>query len=135
MNDMAAPPKRRVLVVEDEALIAMFIRDYLMGAGYDVVATAGSLPQALALAQTLDLEAAVLDVNLRGDLSFPVAELLAQRNIPFVICTGYDTRNFPAVVQGVPTLTKPVSPKQLIAAVADLMRPDRQRIRALPGQA
>jgi DNA-binding response OmpR family regulator len=127
MNDMAAKPKRRVLVVEDEALIAMFIKDCLVDAGYDVVAMAATLPQALALAQTLELEAAVLDVNLKGGLSFPVAELLAQRNIPFVICTGYDTGNFPAVAQGAPSLAKPVLPEQLIAAVADIMRASRQR--------
>ena len=69
---------RRVLVVEDEGLIAMLIESQFEDLGHEVIGTAARLREALDLARTLDLDLAVLDVNLAGELSYPVAECLAR---------------------------------------------------------
>lgn len=79
----------RVLVVEDEMMIALLIEDMLVDLGHEVVALAMRLPQALELANTADMHLAILDVNLDGRMSFPVADVLRNRGIPFFFATGY----------------------------------------------
>ena len=81
---------RRILVVEDEMLLAMMLEDMILDLGHEVVGPALNLADALALARDEPLDCAILDLNLgRGVLSTPVAELLRKRNIPFVLSTGY----------------------------------------------
>src|SRR4051794_15373740 len=99
----------RVLVVEDELIVAMFISDCLEDAGYAVVALTGSLHEAVRLANTLALDAAVLDLNLRGEMSLPVAHALRRRRIPFIVCSAYDTSTMPGFPPNVPAISKPVS--------------------------
>jgi DNA-binding response OmpR family regulator len=115
----------RVLVVEDDALVAMFIEDCLLDAGYEVV-FANSLRGGLDLAATLEVDAAVLDVNLRGEMSFPIADVLLRRGIPFMICSGYDTSAMARLPHAVPKLTKPMTARQLTAALAATMRLHRR---------
>lgn len=79
----------RVLVVEDEAAISMLLEDMLTDFGCEVVGTAARLPAALDLARTGSFDLAILDVNLAGDPIYPVAEALADRQLPFVFSTGY----------------------------------------------
>src|SRR4051812_36415564 len=81
----------RVLVVEDETLIAMMIEDLLADMGCIVVGAAATIAQALALLAdpAFQIDGALLDVNLGGEKVFPVADALAQRAIPFVFATGY----------------------------------------------
>lgn len=69
--------------------IALLIEDMVSDLGHQVAGLAMRLPQALQLARTLDLDFAILDVNLDGRMSFPVADALAERGIPFVFVTGY----------------------------------------------
>ncbi|WP_128253684.1 response regulator [Falsirhodobacter deserti] len=78
----------RVLVVEDELLVAMLIEDYLSDLGYHVIGPAMKLDRAMDLAGMADLDFAVLDINLGQKLSFPVADILRSRNIPFIFATG-----------------------------------------------
>ena len=82
---------RRILIVEDEYLIAMSLRDVLEGAGSVVV---GPVPNVEKAIKTIEsepsLDAAVVDVNLGGKLAYPVADLLLARNIPFVFTSGYE---------------------------------------------
>jgi CheY-like chemotaxis protein len=81
---------RRVLVVDDEALVAMLLEDMLLDLGHEVVGPALNLQEALELAGSEPLDAAILDLNLgQGKLSLPVAELLEERGVPFVFATGY----------------------------------------------
>ena len=80
---------RTVLVVEDEAIIAVMIADVLNELGATVLGPAGSLQQALALADDPRIEAAILDVNLRGERVAPIAARLFDRGIPFAFATGY----------------------------------------------
>ena len=79
----------RILLVEDEALIAMDTEDALVDAGYAVVGPADRLDTALALARAAPIDAAVLDVNLAGSMVWPVATALQQRGIPYVLLTGF----------------------------------------------
>jgi CheY-like chemotaxis protein len=105
---LASPAgKRRVLVVEDEVIVAMLIEDMLVDLGYDVVALSTRLDEALTFARTMPIDLAVLDVNLNGEMSFPVADALRARGIPFVFATGYGPRVLGAPYAGTPTLQKP----------------------------
>jgi CheY-like chemotaxis protein len=79
----------RVLVVEDEMLVAMNIEDMLLDLGHEVAGLASRLAPGLALAADAEIDAAVLDVNLAGERSFAIADLLAGRGIPFLFATGY----------------------------------------------
>jgi CheY-like chemotaxis protein len=81
---------RRILLVEDEVIVAMMIEDMLVQLGCDVVGPAARLDEALALAKSSRIDAAVLDVNLAGEMSYPVANELLRRGVPFVFSTGYE---------------------------------------------
>jgi len=117
---------RRVLIVEDEMTIAFMIEDMLTDFGYEVVETAMRLPEALVAAETLDLDFAILDVNLDGLRSFPVADLLAARGIPFAFSTGYGRLGIDGVHRDRPVLVKPFLPAALEATIAELDA-ERQR--------
>jgi DNA-binding response OmpR family regulator len=79
----------RILVVEDELLVAMMIEDMLQTLGCDVVGPAATLEDALAAVEEQHFDAALLDANLRGQDSSPIAEALVERHIPFLLATGY----------------------------------------------
>jgi CheY-like chemotaxis protein len=82
---------RRILVVEDEYLIAMMLRDALEDVGSIVVGPVASVEMALkTIAADPNVDAAILDVNLGGVMAYPVAEALMTRNIPFVFTSGYE---------------------------------------------
>ena len=98
---------RRVLVIEDEVLIGMLLEDMLTDLGYVIVGTASRLEEASGLARTVNCDLAILDVNLNGKESYPVAEILAARGIPFMFATGYGERGMPPAYQNRPTLQKP----------------------------
>ncbi len=86
----AAPGGGRILVVEDEAIVAMEFEATLRGLGYEVIGPAGTLGEALRLIETAGrIDAAVLDVNLAGCPSYPAADLLAERGVPMIVATGY----------------------------------------------
>lgn len=99
----------RLLVVEDETLVAMMLEMMLDGFGCDVVGVAGTLTRGLALAsdEGLFIDGAILDVNLGGEKVYPVAERLARRGVPFIFCTGYGMAGLSDAFAHVPTLAKP----------------------------
>jgi CheY-like chemotaxis protein len=109
----------RVLLVEDEALVAMLMEDMLSDEGCIVVATAPRLDEALARAEDLSLEfdVAVLDLNLAGENTYPVASALKHRDIPFVFATGYGAGGLPAEWRGRPTLQKPFTAGDVTAVL------------------
>jgi PAS domain S-box-containing protein len=98
----------RILLVEDEALVAMMMRDSLVELGFCVVGPFDRAAEALACATDDALDAAILDVNLTGDLVYPVAERLAGRGVPFVFVTGYDAEGIDPRFAHVPVLQKPI---------------------------
>jgi CheY-like chemotaxis protein len=97
----------RILVVEDDFLIAMDIKEVVERLGGHVVGPIGRLQQAQDLARREVFDAAILDVKLDGDVTFPLAEELLMRGVPIVLATGYDLVSLPAKFQGVPHLRKP----------------------------
>jgi CheY-like chemotaxis protein len=98
---------RRILIVEDEALVSMVIEEALRDLGCDIVGPVGTLDQALALARTEPLDGALLDVNLGGEPVYPVADALSSRGIPFAFVTGYGEGGIIARYATAPALVKP----------------------------
>lgn len=97
----------RILVVEDEMTIAFMIEDMLVELGHEVVELAMRLPEALKAAERPDIDLAILDVNLDGLRSFPVADVLISRHIPFAFATGYGAAGLDASYRDRPVLAKP----------------------------
>jgi CheY-like chemotaxis protein len=99
----------RVLLVEDEALVAMLVEDMLADEGCVVVATAARLDEALAHAKNtaLEFDVAILDLNLAGESTFAVASALQARGVPFAFATGYGAGGLPEEWRARPTLQKP----------------------------
>ncbi|WP_207460308.1 PAS domain S-box protein [Azospirillum sp. SYSU D00513] len=112
---------RRVLVVEDSALIAMELQQALLDFGCQVVGPALSLEDARHLADDPELEAAVLDLDLNGQSSLALAESLRWRGVPVLFCSGYEDISAPAWA-GVPRLHKPFSRAELMAALRAVAR-------------
>jgi len=106
----------RILVVEDNFLVAENLRELLHARGCDVVGPAPRVDQALDLVSGRELDGAVLDVNLGGDDCFPIAAALRERDVPFVFLTGYDDNTLiPAEYRQAPRLSKPVDEGRLVA--------------------
>jgi two-component SAPR family response regulator len=108
----------KVLAVEDESLVALDIENMLEEMGCKVVASVPRLVRALDLASRLDFDLAVLDINLAGEVVYPLAFRLAARGIPFVFSTGYSTSTLPRELSDRPILKKPVMLANLKRAVA-----------------
>jgi CheY-like chemotaxis protein len=103
----------RVLVVEDEAIIAMMMEEFLTELGCEVAAVASRLEDAEGKARTCRFDIATLDINLAGQVSYPVATILGSRGIPFIFATGYGLVGLPAELTEVPVLSKPFSMEAL----------------------
>lgn len=110
----------RILVVEDELLIAMSIEDVLEKMQCEVVGPTAKLATALQLASDEDLDAAILDVTISGGKVFPVAEKLLERRIPFVLASGYGDWALPESLRDRPRLTKPFTDAELEVHVSRL---------------
>jgi len=108
----------RALIVEDEAIIAMTAEDMLDELGCVTVASVATLTEALAAAGRGGFDFALLDVNLNGSESLPVAALLKQAGIPFVFTTGYGSVVRGEAHQDAPLVTKPYRARDLAAAIA-----------------
>jgi CheY-like chemotaxis protein len=118
------PAGLRILLVEDEAMVAMIIEDTLTDIGCEVVGPMASIERALAAAKGEDrIDGAFLDVNLRGELVYPVAEALTARGIPFAFVTGYGEKGIDARYHGAPVLTKPFLPETVEQLVSRHMTP------------
>ena len=99
----------RLLLVEDETMVAMMVEDMLSDLGCVVVDVAGTVSRGLAFAGSTDvqIDGAVLDVNLGGEVVYPVAEALIARGVPFIFSTGYSMDGIKAKYADVPILAKP----------------------------
>ncbi len=113
---------KRVLVVEDEWLVAMLIEEVLEDAGCVVVGTFARVPAALAAAQTVAVDVALLDVNIAGEQVFPVAHALAARGVPFLFLTGYGENALSRDHPGWDACAKPFRPVQLIEHLARTLK-------------
>ena len=106
---------KRVLIVEDDALLGLDIANQLTNAGLEVVGPATSVAKALKLIAESGCDAAVLDVNLGKETGAPVALELRARGTPFVVLSGYSSEQHPAAFRGAPFLSKPTRPDVLVA--------------------
>jgi CheY-like chemotaxis protein len=107
-DNAAAPPRgTRVLIVEDEAMIRMLLEDMLTELGCTIAAEAANIGEALEAARTAEFDVALLDLNLQGTNTGPVAEVLAARGVPFVFATGYGEQGLPEAFRNRPALKKP----------------------------
>ncbi len=96
-----------VFLVEDEVMIRMMVADMLSELGYSIAAEAGEINEAVRLAQSIEFDLAILDVNVNGKVISPVADLIAARNRPFIFATGYGSSGLPAEYRDRPALQKP----------------------------
>ena len=112
----------QVLVVEDEAMVSMVIEDFLDTLGCRVVSSA-RLDDAMEKARVLPLDAAVLDVNLAGELSYPVAQILRARGVHVVFATGYGRAGLPPELQDIAVLSKPFRIQQVADALGAPVKP------------
>lgn len=101
-------------------MIAMAVEAVVTDAGGVVVEMAATLEQAVALAQRAEFDAALLDINLNGENSFPVADILGKRGIPFAFVTGYGRRMVPDSFAAAPILTKPYARSDLMRVLGSL---------------
>lgn len=123
---METEPAFRVLIVEDEPMIAMVIEDSVEALGYKVVGPVAQRAEAMALAKAGAFDCAILDVNIRDGNSYDVADLLLARGCPFVLATGYSDWSIPSHLVGAKRLTKPYSSRQL----EDELRTMHDRVQA-----
>jgi DNA-binding response OmpR family regulator len=106
------------LVVEDEVLVGMLLEEMLHELGYELAALSTHLDEALSLARNAPFDFAVLDINVNGRQSFPIADAIRARGLPFLFATGYGSRIVGATYKDVPILQKPFSLDELRAALA-----------------
>ncbi len=111
---------KRVLVLEDEPVIGFAIEDMLETLGCEVAGIAFYIDDALKLLDAHEFDLAVLDVNIHGASSYPVADALAGRGVPFVFATGYGHMVRPERFAAVPTITKPYGMAELRQALEAL---------------
>jgi len=93
----------------------------LQGAGYDVVGPYATVATAMAAIQSERFDAAILDINLKGEFVYPVAQELARRGIPFMFLSGYALINIPEGFRGYPRLPKPANSTDLLRAVQNML--------------
>ncbi|MDQ8027250.1 MAG: response regulator [Brevundimonas sp.] len=116
---------RRVLIVEDESLVAMLLETILEDMGCTPVGPASNIDEGLALATEETLDAALLDVNVAGRQVFPVAQALKDRGVPFVFSTGYGEGGLPDEWRGQRTIQKPFTEAAVLDALMAAMGVER----------
>jgi len=116
---------QHVLIVEDEYFLAQDLVDYFQDLGVQVLGPAASVSEALKLLESAEVQGAILDVNLRGERVYPVADVLRQRHVPFVFASGYGGELEPRAYADVPRCIKPVDFGVLVQTLVEQM--DGQR--------
>jgi DNA-binding response OmpR family regulator len=119
--------RKHVLIIEDEFLLGLSLQEDLAAAGAEVTGPVSTVREALDIVASEAFDLALLDVNIRGEMSFSVAEALLERNVPFVFLTGYDSDVLPEQLRRLPRLSKPYDPKELASALCDAVQGWRPR--------
>jgi DNA-binding response OmpR family regulator len=110
--------KARILIVEDEPMIALTLKEVLIGAGFQIAGVAGKLEKAFALIESGVCDVAILDANLAGVSASPLVSALAARGLPFIVLSGYSPEQLRGAFSGALLfLQKPYRPAQLIRAL------------------
>jgi CheY-like chemotaxis protein len=114
----------RILIVEDEMIVAMMLEDMLIGLGCEVV-KAGRVAKAMHLVVTGEIDGAILDVNVAGEPVYPVANELRGRGIPFIFSSGYGVEGLAPEYRDRPTLSKPFQESELAPLLAGAIQTRR----------
>jgi DNA-binding response OmpR family regulator len=117
----AAAKRRKVLVIEDEAMIAMLIEDMLTELGFTPVGPGADMERALSMVEQAEFDAVILDVNLGGERTMPIAATLRARGLPFLFATGYGTSGIDEEFKDQIVLTKPFRNVELEEALRTLL--------------
>ncbi len=117
----------RVLIIEDEPIIALGLEDVLIDAGFQIAGVAGKLEKALALIESGACDVAIVDANLAGVSASPLAIALAARGLPFIVMSGYSPEQLQGEFSGALFVQKPCRPELLIATLNSLLL-DRKSI-------
>jgi DNA-binding response OmpR family regulator len=112
----------RILIVEDEAILALLLEEFLVDAGFEIAGVAGRLETALALIKQGQFDAAILDANLAGVSSGPAASALTAGGVPFIVVSGYLPEQQPGAFSGAVCLQKPCRPDDLIQTLRAILR-------------
>jgi len=112
---------RSILVVEDEMLLAMDIEELVRAAGCSVIGPVGTIGEAVRKLRETKPDGAILDVNISGEMVFPVADALHEAGIPFMIVTGYTREHVPERHRDRPFLQKPYKAAVLVAMLAEML--------------
>jgi len=114
----------RILIVEDEPLIAMELAELVKELRCEVLGPARDMPTALRLLADHQLDAAILDINIDGDRSFVVADELSRLGKPWIFTTGYDAEILNGRYADVPFVTKPFSTEDLSSLITQILPRD-----------
>lgn len=120
MPDDKAPPLR-ILIIEDEPIIALDLQDTLIEAGFTVVGVVGRLDMALELISSTIFDAAIVDANLAGVSASPAALALVLRGLPFIVLSGYSRGQQQDEFAGAPFIQKPCRPAHIVQALRDIV--------------
>lgn len=112
--------RKRVLIVEDEFAVGLDIQRTLSEAGFDAMSPVPTIEEALHAAERDPFDAAVIDANLNGQNSAPVASALMKQRVPFVVVSGYTREFLPLALADAPLILKPFEPERLVAVVDQL---------------
>ena len=110
-------PEKAALILEDEPIVAFALEDMLFELEFEEVHLATTIAEARDRLNAATPDVAILDVNIRGERSYPIAHLLVALNVPILFATGYGGAEHPDDLTGIPTLTKPYSLDQLQKAL------------------
>ena len=113
--------KRKAFVVEDEDIVAMLTEDFLEVLGNEIAFSAATLQTGLKIAASEQFDFCILDINLRGERSFPIAEILTVRSIPYLFVSGYSREGIESQFVNVPLLSKPFTLQSLDMAISKLL--------------
>lgn len=109
----------RIMVIEDEGIVAMLLEDMLQGLGHQVVASASNIERATSLVGEAEVDLAILDVNLNGHHTYPLAETLSARGIPFIFATGYGNAGLKSEWRTAKVLQKPFTERDLAHVIGE----------------
>jgi len=118
----------RILLAEDETLVAVLLEEDLRSAGYAIVGPFARLAKAIQASRRETFDLAILDVNLQGEMIFPLAEELRARGIPFLLLSGYGPTSLPEQFRRAPRIPKPYDPDVLIKVIQGIVRKARAAV-------
>jgi PAS domain S-box-containing protein len=121
-NEKSEVARKRVLLVEDEALLALEVSEILSSAGAHVIGPFGGLIEGATAARRETIDVAILDMNLKGQMVYPLAEELLERKIPLIFLSGYNVPDVPDALRNVPHLIKPADPSALLKLITKVAK-------------